>query len=241
MVSVEMNTRKFRQRKDSNLIIQFDAPQFAETRIPITAYIRSDVVFEPGMVRFGNVDYGKSVESKVKIAYAGRSDWEIVDVRIGNKSLSADLVPTRREGGFVDYTLNVKLADNAKTGQLRDLVTLVTNDQNHPYVPLMVEGVIVPDITVTPATVDVRNVAPGESRSFRIVVKGKKPFKIEDVDCEGMDDCFSAQISEKTQPIHVVPVEFNVPNKPGKFREELIVKIAGRSEPLRFQVSGLIN
>jgi hypothetical protein len=242
MVEVEMNTRKFRQRKDSNLIIQFDSPRFTEVRVPITAYIRSDVVFDPGMIRFGNVDYGQPAESKVSIAYAGRPDWEIVDVRFGsNSKLSADLQPTRREGGVVDYSLVVKLNQSAQPGRIRDLITLVTNDQTNPYVPLMVEGIVVPDITVTPSTVNVRTVAPGESQRFRIVVKGKKPFKIEDVDCENMADCFKAKIGDSTAPVQPVDIEFSAPNKPGKFSEEVIVKIAGRTEPLRFHVTGLIN
>ena len=48
-VEVQMNTQKFRQRKDSNLIIKFDSPRIAELRVPITAYIRTDVVINPGM------------------------------------------------------------------------------------------------------------------------------------------------------------------------------------------------
>ncbi|MEZ6062056.1 MAG: DUF1573 domain-containing protein [Planctomycetaceae bacterium] len=240
-VEVAMNTRKFKQRKDSNLIIQFDAPQFSEVRVPITAYIRTDVVFDPGMVRFGNVDYGKSGQAVVKIAYAGRPDWEIVDVRISNHDLTVDRKQTNRSAGRVDYDLTVTLSENARAGQLRDLVTLVTNDQSNPYVPLMVEGTVVPDITVTPSTVNVRALAPGQTQTVQVVIKGKQPFIIEDVDCEGMADCFKAEISDDARPVHVVPIEFNAPNKPGKFSEEMVVKIAGRSEPLKFRVTGLIN
>ena len=47
-IEVTMDTRKFTRRKDSNVIITIDSPLHAEIRIPITAYIRTDVVFDPG-------------------------------------------------------------------------------------------------------------------------------------------------------------------------------------------------
>ncbi|HBL45631.1 MAG TPA: hypothetical protein DDZ90_19805, partial [Planctomycetaceae bacterium] len=38
-IQVKMDTARFQRRKDSNVIITIDAPQYAEVRIPITAYI----------------------------------------------------------------------------------------------------------------------------------------------------------------------------------------------------------
>ena len=46
-VEIKMDTRKFTRRKDSNVIVTFDAPLYQEVTIPITAYIRTDVVVEP--------------------------------------------------------------------------------------------------------------------------------------------------------------------------------------------------
>lgn len=247
MVEVEMNTKKFRQRKDSNLIIemqkrdQFGTVEFSEVRIPITAYIRSDVVIQPGSLQLGNLEYGQGGTATVSIAYAGRADWNIKDIRINNKDLVADLIPTRREGGIVNYTLNMKLRPTAEIGRLRQLITLVTDDANNPFVPLMVEGNVEPDITITPSTVNIPRVGMGQTTQIKVVVKGKKPFQIEDVDCEKMGDCFTAEFSSRKLPVHVVPIKFNAPSQPGQFQEEMIVKIAGRTEPLRFRVTGLIN
>lgn len=240
-VEVKMNTSKFRQRKDSNLIISFDRPRFAEVRVPITAYIRTDVVFTPGSIKFGNVDLGEEGKASVDIAYAGRSDWDIVNIKITNQNLKATLTPKARGNGRVDYRLDMILAPSTKAGRIRDLVQIVTNDTTNPFVPLMVEGTIVPDITITPAKVAVRPVSAGQSTRVQIVVKGKKPFKIDEIDCEGMEDCFHASIKDTASSIHIVPIEFNAPNRPGKFSEELIVKINGRRDPLKFSVSGTIT
>ncbi len=240
-VEVQMNTHKFRQKKDSNLIIRFDAPRFAEIRIPITAYIRSDVVFDPGLIRFNNVNLGQEATSVVSIRYAGRSDWEIVDVKTDNPFLKAQLKLSQRGNDRVDYQLAVKLDSRAKAGRIRDLITIVTNDRSNPYVPLMVEGVVVPDITVTSSLVKFRPVRAGGIVQHRIVVKGRKAFRIKSIDCDGMSDCFETKVPSDKKLVHVVPVKFNAPQDPGQFDDELIIHIVGRTDPLRLRVRGVIN
>lgn len=240
-IDVSMNTRQFKQRKDSNLIVRFDAPRYAEVRIPITAYIRTDVVFNPGRVQFGKREFGEGGAVTVQIAYAGRSDWTIEDVKINHKRLTATLKETQRRAGRVDYALTMTLDPLTRPGRVRDLVTLVTDDSRNPHVPLMVEGTVVPDISITPETVQIRPLAPGQTTTVRVVLKGRKPFLIEDIDCESLSDCFKVRLKDTPNVLHIVDLEFSAPQKPGQFREDMIVKVAGREEPLRFQVSGRIN
>ena len=108
-VVVTMNTQRFSHRKDSNLIVTFDRPLFAEVRIPITAYIRTDVVFNPGSVNFGAVEEGKSASKSVTISYAGRADWKIERLKINNSHLSGTIKQTSRVGGQAQYRLSVSL------------------------------------------------------------------------------------------------------------------------------------
>lgn len=239
-VEVKMNTHKFRQKKDSNLIIKFDQPRYAEIRIPITAYIRSDVVFDPGLIRFNNVDLGQEAVSVVTIKYAGRSDWEIVQVKADNPLLSPKLDEGTRANGRVDYRLAVKLDSRAKAGRIRDMITLVTNDKSNPYVPLMVEGLVVPDITVTPSFVKFRPVKAGGTVRKRLVVRGRDKFRIKSVDCAGNSDCFDVKVPESTKDVHIVSVEIT-PQDAGKFEDELVISIVGREEPLRLRVSGEVK
>lgn len=241
VISVQMNTRNFRQRKDSNVIIMFSSPRFTEVRVPVTAYIRTDVVFTPGLVQFGDVEAGEEATAVVDIAYAGRSDWDIDNIKITNKHLTARLEPVGQRGnGQVHYKLTMKLSDGATFGRIRDMITIVTNDRTNPNVPLMVDGVVTPDIMIMPPVVNVGSVSPGQMTVRKIVVRGKKPFQIEDIDCADMADCFKADLTTDVKPLHQVPIQFSVPDRPGKFSEELVVKITGRAEPLRFNVTGVI-
>ena len=242
-VEVKMNTQKFRRKKDSNLIIRFDLPRFAEVRIPIHAYIRSDVVFDPGMIRFGNVDVGAGKTSNVEIRYAGRTDWEIVDVKEDNSVLSWKLSAPKgdRASGRVNYQLTVQLDPAARAGRIRDVITLVTNDKVNPFVPLMVEGNVVPDITVTPSLVNFSRIQPGTIVPKKLIVRGKKKFSIESVGCEGMADCFEARVPEGERKLHTIPIQFSAPENAGRFEDELLIRIAGRTQPLRLRVQGIVN
>lgn len=240
-IVVSLNTRQFSKQRDTSVTISFDAPQLTSVTIPISAYIRTDVVFEPGIVRFGNVDFGAGAEMTTKIAYAGRSDWKIVDVKIGCQDLTATLKEMSRRPGLVDYELTMKLSPNAKPQRIRDLVTLVTDDAASPHVPLMVEGVVVPEFAVSPESVAIRALSPGQTTTVRVVIRGKKPFIIEDINCTEMKDCFQVKLGDKPNVLHVVDIEFIAPEKPGRFSEQMVVKIQDREEPIRFLVRGLIN
>ncbi|MGH7201220.1 MAG: DUF1573 domain-containing protein, partial [Planctomycetaceae bacterium] len=139
-IEVTMDTRRHTRLKTSNLVVTFDAPYPAEVRIPIKAYIRTDVVFTPGGVDFGVVDHGQPATRTIDVAYAGRADWTIKDVQTHNEYLEAAVKETRRENGRVNYALTVTVAASAPVGVLRQQITLVTDDQSSPHVPLLVEG-----------------------------------------------------------------------------------------------------
>jgi hypothetical protein len=239
-VEVEMNTQTYSGRKDPSLIIKFDSPRFAEVRVPIAVYIRTDIVMSPGKLKFGDIDVGSQGTAVVDIAYAGRSDWNIVDIKFGNKNMKATLSPPQHSAGLVRFKLTMTLNGSAKAGTVRDLVTIVTNDKINPYVPLMVDGRVLSEFSVVPRAIDVGVVAAGKTAMKQIVVKGRTPFTIESVDCEGMADCFKATIGKDARVIHSVPIEFVAPNRPGRFSEQLIVKIDGRQELLRMNVTGTI-
>ncbi len=240
-VEVRMNTLAFSKQRDTSLSIYFDAPQFAEVRIPISAYIRTDVVFDPGKVDFGAVDFLSGATRRVRISYAGRPDWTIRDVKISGKELTANIKETSRQGGNVVYELEMYLAKDARPGRLRDIVTLVTDDAANPYVPLIVEGEVVPDIRISRTDNFLGRLRPGQTTTVRLVVNGKEPFLVEDVDCKSLQDCFKVKMSDKENKVQVINMEFTAPEKLGKFQEEMVVKIKGREEVYRFTVSGSIN
>ena len=213
-IVARFNTQAFTGQRGATLTVTFDRPQWAEVQLQVKGYIRTDVVLNPTYVNFGSVAEGKPSEKKVAINYAGRSDWKITGVKSASPFVTADVKETRREGGRVSYELDVKLADDAPKGYLNDQITLLTNDTRATQFPVNVEGRIVPELTVSPAALLLGNLQPGQEVTKQIVVKGIEPFKIVDIRCD--EQGFSFQPSDEAKTVHLVPVKFIVPNKPGK-------------------------
>ena len=238
IVEVTMDTRKFQRQKNSNVIVTFDAPLFAEVRIPISAYIRTDVVLTPGAANFGAVEHGQSAQQSLEIAYAGRNDWQIREVKTNSEHLTAEVTETARGNGRVNYTLQVSLRPDAPVGVLNQQILLVTDDAD-PYVPVLVTARVEADIMLT-APDSLGTLRPGEEKTFNVVLRGRRPFAVEKIECESDMEAFKVRLTKEARPIHVLPFTVTPPEKPGEFNEEFTVTIAGRPEPLTFSVYGRI-
>ena len=241
VIDVLMDTRKFRRRKDSNLIVEFDRPRVDRVTIPITAYIRTDVVFTPGKVDFNRVAYGQGGRQSIDIAYAGRPDWRIREIRSGSRNLSATATELSREGGNIRYRMDVQLDPKMPAGQVSQLLTLITDDAANPYVPVLVEAVVESDFQISPSVVDFGFVRPGERKTKSIVIRGKKPFRIESIGCASGKDCFEVTPSQRSPQLYTAKLTIEGPSQPGRFSENFVVQIAGREDPIQFRASGNIR
>jgi len=240
-IEITMDTRKFTHQKDSSVTIVVDQPLYAEVRIPIKAYIRTDVVLSPGGAEFGAVTRGVDVERKIAVAYAGRGNWKIKDVVSKNPNVTAKVVETRRDAANVNYDLVVTVKGTAPLGELRDQLTLVTDDAGNPYVPVLVEGRVEAEYSVSPEIVSLGSLMPGERKSIRVVVRGKTPFAIEKIESEKTSGVFEVRLPKEARPIHVLPLTVIAPSEPGVLSEEFSVTIAGSSEPVMFKVYGKVT
>jgi hypothetical protein len=61
-IEVSMNTRDYMRDRTSTAMFTLYEPSkrlSREVRVPLKVYIRTDVVFDPGVVNFGTVDVGE--------------------------------------------------------------------------------------------------------------------------------------------------------------------------------------
>ncbi len=204
----KFNTRTFVGQHGATLTVSFASPYAAEVQVRVHGNIRSDVVFQPGAVQFGNVDEGAVTEQLISVNYAGRENWSIVDVTNDNDHFEVELQETFRGGGKVSYGLRVRLKDNLPAGYIKDQLTVITNDQRVEYqrIPLFVEGRVVPEISVTPAALVLGDVAADSTVTRKVVVRGKRPFKILEVNCK--DDCFTFSTDNQSKLLHLVEITF---------------------------------
>ncbi len=78
----------------------------------------------------------------------------------------------------------VKLTKAPPAGYIKEQITLLSNDVHNPEIPVDVEGRVVSEITVSPATLFMGVVQPGQKVTKQLVVRGKRPFKIVGVKCD---------------------------------------------------------
>jgi hypothetical protein len=251
-----LDTRRYYGQKDITLKVEFDQPYKAEYRLKLSAYIRPDVVFEPGTIQFGSVPQGQSVKKRVTVSYAGRSTWKVLEVGSDCPHLGVEMAEVDRSSdprtnvSKVTYDMMVTLKDAAPTGYLKELVVLHTNDLNQQTarIPLTVEGLIVPALSVHPAVVMFDVVRAGESVTKNLVVRGQKPFRI--VEVEGPDPRFHFKTpqaatqfksADSTYYGAVIAVEFQAGDMPAKVSGKIRIKtdLAG-ALPLEVSVNGQV-
>ena len=243
-IEVGMDTQRFYRQKDSNLIVSLNTinpmnqPLFAEVTIPVSVYIRTDIVLNPGSVNFGPVDEGAGAEKKVEIAYAGREDWKINQVVTNNQHLTAKFVETARGGGRVLYDLLVALKPTAPAGNLRQPIYLVTNDANAPQVPVQVQARIEPDITVVPSTQLLGTMEPGTEKTVNFMIRGRAPFVIEKIEVDSDRKASKVTIPKDAKLYHTLPITITAPQDARPFTEQFTVTIAGRPQPVTFIAKG---
>jgi hypothetical protein len=221
-IAVEFNTRSFLGHRKATITVTIDRPYFAEVQLTVDGYIRGDVVFDPGTVNFESVPAGKGATRIVRVNYAGRSDWQIVDVRSANTNLVVEPVEMQRQEGRVGYQLKVHLKSETPSGYFNDQMVLVTNDRDEQQIPLRVEGQVLSELTVSPASLALGMVTPGETVTRSLVVRGTKPFRVLRVACG--DDCFQFEPSDEAKPLHVIPVRFTASEAAGKVSAKILIE-----------------
>ncbi|RIK70457.1 MAG: hypothetical protein DCC67_20725, partial [Planctomycetota bacterium] len=217
-VVARYNTRTHVGQKGATLTVTFGPPYTAEVQLRVHGLIRGDIVFSPGAVEFGEVNEGQPAEQKLIVNYAGRPDWEIVDVTNDNDNFEVELSERERSGGRVSYELIIRLKPNVPAGYVKDQLTVVTNDTRayNQRIPLFISGSIRPEFSVTPAQLVLGELKPGQTVTRKIIVRGREPFKILDVNCG--DNCFVFKKDDELKTVHFVEVTFTAGEQPGKLQ-----------------------
>ncbi len=241
-IDISMDTKRFMRKKDSAALITLTEPSkglVQEVRIPLSVYIRTDVVLTPGSVNFGAVDFGTPAERKIGVAYAGRADWKIMSIHSPRPYMTATAVETARDGrGTVNYEVVVTMAADAPVGVHRELLTILTDDSANPEVPLPVEARVESEYTVQPVALGI--MTTGQSRTVNLVIRGRKPFKIDKIECTHPGESFKVVLPDAERIVHVMPLTFTAPMEAADVNEEFTVTIAGRSEPITFHATAKV-
>ncbi|MHB8902036.1 MAG: DUF1573 domain-containing protein [Thermoguttaceae bacterium] len=237
-----LNTRLFTGAKDATIRVVFDKPFAAEVQLHVRSYIRTDVVLEPGSVRFGDVIEGTEVTRIIELRHAGSPEWRVTGCENEDPNLAVAIKPVSTGSAQATYQLAFTLKPTATAGYIRRHIALVTNDPNPTAqrVLVLLEGVVTPSVSVRPSPVDFRRVQVGREATARIVVQGQEDFQV--LELVGPDARFALGPSAKLKTrarIHVLPVTFKAGTQEGEIQGEIQIKTdIGGTRTLRVQVVG---
>ena len=226
-ILARFNTGTFRGKKGATLTVVVTQPFYSEVRLKVDGYIRSDMVFHPGSIEFGKVDQGRTKSFSTRILYAGRNDWQVVDVQSNKTWLQPIIKETLRGGGRVEYDLSVSVREDAPEGYFQDEIVVVTNDHSMPRVPLRVAGQVESALSISPQAIALGSLKPGESVEKRLVIRGREPFTIASIDCPGWDvRCDPTPIAKS---MHIVTARFTPVDVDGEHQSTVAIATSGDS------------
>lgn len=248
-LDVKLDTVRFSRERKSQVIVSLtmEAPQgggqgaYQQVTIPVHGYIRTDVVLTPGGAEFGLIGEGETAEREIQLAYAGRNDWKVTNVRTKNPNITVKCDEiSRGQDGTVNYNLKVSLKPGVPMGELRDRVIIETNDESNPEIPMLVEAKVESEFTITPAEIQIGNLSPGQSKTQNVVIKGRKPFSIKKLESDSGSSAFEMVLPKGTSIVQVVRLVVTAPTSSGSLKESFTVSVTGSDQPLTFTLSGKV-
>ena len=221
-IRTKFNTRSFLGKKNATITVVIDQPFPVEVQLTVSGFIRQDVVLHPGSVEFGEVDAGSSAEQRIKVSYAGRDDWAIKEVNVPHDHYAVNFRELNRTDTRVDYEMLVKVNGDAPAGYLNDQMVIVSNDRTMATFPFMVKGRVMPSITVSPSSLSLGVLRPGQRVTKQLVVRSKRDFEVTDVSCDG--DCLSFKSPKGMKKLHFIPVTFTAGDDPGDLAMNITIE-----------------
>jgi len=232
-VEVTIDTTQFLGHKPSGLTLVFEQPELVEADLNTTCFIRGDIVMSPGQIDFGIVRRGETPPTaSLTLTYAGgRADWEISKMKTRTDKIKAELRELNRTvDGQINFNLSATLQPNAPNGYFKDEITLLTNDESSPTIPVSVVASVQSAVALTPSIINFGRVTPGQTVSKTVLVRSSKPFSITELSASE-SALKSDDRAKGAQPVHQVTLTLTAPEETGPFHSTLSVKTDIPDEP----------
>jgi len=190
-------------------------------------------VMNPGQMDFGIVRRSdKMPPASLTLTYAGgRSDWEVTKMKTQSSKVKAELRElSRTADGQINYTLTATLQPGVSNGYFKDEITLLTNDQSSPSIPISVVANIQSAVAVTPSIINFGGLRPGQSVSKTIVVRSKEPFSITRLS-PSQEDLQPAEDEKGPRAVHQLKLTLKAPEQTGPHHATLTIETDIKDEP----------
>lgn len=240
-VEVSMDARRFKGPKTVSVHLTVGPKYISTAELRLTATSRADIVFNPGQVNFGVVAAGATPSQTIDIEYAGLADWKITEVASGGGPVTVEMKELyRRPREGAGYQLKVTLKADVPPGPLRQQLHLKTNDPTTPTITVLVEAQIEAALSVSPATLRLGEIRVGDSLTRKVVVQGKKPFKVTAVEGLGEGVTLVNQLPTASAAVQVLNFKIQ-PEKAGEWNRSVQIKTDLQTAPVAFALEATVS
>jgi hypothetical protein len=236
-IDVTMDARRFTGLKTVGITITVGPDFISSAQMRVSANSRADIVFNPGQVTFGTVTRGQAASQVIDVEYAGVLDWQVIEASAKDLPVEVSMSELYRRPGQVGYRVRVALKPDAPVGTIKGDLFLKTNDPASQLLPVLVEGVVQSNLTVSPPAISLGAVKIGETLRRRVVVRGNKPFVVRSVEGVGAGVQLDTPTSTTPAPVQVVSFKC-VFDKPGEFKHEVKIRTDLQDAPVIVTIDG---
>jgi hypothetical protein len=232
-VEATIDTTKFQGYKSTGLTLYVDRPVVDQVDLNMTCFIRGDIVLSPGHFDFGTVRLSPTLPSAaLTLTYAGgRPNWDIADMKTQTAKVKAVAREMGRAGdGQIQWLITATLQAGVTTGYFKDEITLVTNDQDRPTIPISVVANLQGALSVSPSILNFGQVRPGQTVSKIVRVRASAPFTLTALE-PGRSEIQVAEQNKVAAPDHALTVTFKAPSTAGPFHGILKISTDLKDEP----------
>lgn len=218
-VVAKFNTSSFIGQKAATITVVIDQPYYAEVQLKVSGFIRTDITFDPPEVAFGEIASGAGTSQDIVITHTGNSNWQITDVRSHCDDLEVQLGSPTKSPGMVRYRMRVNILKSMPEGDVRERLTLISNDAKFPTTEMSIAGRVRPSLSVSPAAVSLGTAKPGSTVEKRLLIRGDAPFAITDVLCP--DERFEFVTPSGSKKLHFITLRFNAGDKADRVGQKI--------------------
>ena len=240
VISVSMNTVKFEGDRNANLDVTmtFNGRDYKSVRVPLKGFIRTDFSISPPSVNLATVEQGRGTTRSV-VLRSMRPGMKITSVQATNPLVKAEV---RERGGYnsSEFEIAVSLDPSAPLGDVRDLLSIRTNDPSVSELKVEVSGKVEPDLIITPQQLTLGNMRPGVPVQKSIIIRGQRPFVIEKLERDTELDVWKSKYSRDSKNLHTINLTMTPPETPGDYTETFTITVPGRPEPIKVKATGVI-
>ena len=219
------NTRNFVGPKQATVTVRFAAPYNAEVQLTVRGVIRGDVMFEPGSIDFGSLTsdmiMNNAGKRQIQITKFNSPNWRITDVKSNFRHIGVVLSNPMPVGNQVRYNMEVRIKDSAPAGFVQDKLMIVAQDNGQTSnIPINFSGKVASALQISPEVLTFATSANAGEIKKKVIVKGDRPFKINEVNCSNNSFVFNVD-RDKSSKVHFVGVSYAADKPPGRYEFDL--------------------